>query len=221
MIQNICLNLSSLSFPSEIRHARRGLPAYGRAVADDSPIFGSDYTKPETYQTLPKAKKPSRPRPPAVNARREEDEVEGRSPWSSTLRGERNLKPWEKEALEMEMYQGATATEPFRPSQAPTVAPKPRITQITAQSTARSSQHASGARSVSPAVRKPQHSPVRSPIPQHQYNSYEPHGDVSGPADQPNVVHLQYNSPMGMYSKDNIRDAYIGQTQGRASKPAS
>ena len=202
------------------------MPAYGRAVADDSPVFGSDYNDPASYQTLPKAKKPSRPRPPPVNRR---DDEEG---WSSTLRAERNLKPWEKEALEMEMYQGATATEPFRPSLAPAVAPKPRITQITAQSTARPQQsaprpshQASGARSVSPAVRKPQHPPTRSPVPQPQYNSYEPYGDISGaPPDTPGtprIVHLQYNSPMGLYSKGNIQDAFVGQTQGRASKPVS
>ena len=200
------------------------MPAYGRAVGDDSPVFGSDYTTPASYQTLPKAKKPSRPRPPPVN-RRAEDEG-----WASTLKAEKNLKPWEKEALEMEMYQGATATEPFRHSQAPAIAPKPRITQITAQSTARPQQsaprpshHASGARSVSPATRKPQYAPSRSPIPhyQQQYNSYEPYGDVSGAPESPRIVHLQYNSPMGLYSKDNIQDAFIGQTQGRASKPVS
>lgn len=201
------------------------MPSYGRARGDDSPVFGSDYTKPQTYSTLPKAKKAPRPRPPPVNARRDVDEMDGPTPWSNTLRSERSMKPWEKEAMEHEAYQSSTANEPYHPSQAPLTAPKPKITQIFTQSTARPQQQSAGPRSVSPAVaRKPQHSPVRSPIPQ-QYNSYEPSyepsGGVSGHPQQPNIVHLQYNSPMGLYSRDNIRDAYVGQTQGRASKPAS
>ena len=210
---------SFLSFnsPSEIHRSRKPIPSFGRAAAtDDAPIFGSDYTKPQTYQTLPKMKRESRPRPP-VNARQDVDQVDGPSPWSNTLKNDRSLKPWEKEALEHEAYQGSTADEPFRPS----TAPKPKITQIFTQSTARTQQSAAP-RSVSPAVaRKPQRSPVRSPVPNY-HNSYEPSGGVSGPPEpQPNIVHLQYNSPMGLYSSSNIRDAYVGQTQGRASKPAS
>lgn len=34
------------------------------------------------------------------------------------------------------------------------------------------------------------------------------------------VVHLQYNSPIGLYSRDNIRDTYVGQTKGRALSPS-
>ena len=119
--------------------------------------------------------------------------------------------------MEQEAYQGSTASEPFRPA----TATKPRITQIFTQSTARPQQSAAP-RSVSPTVApKPHRSPDRSPVPHHQ-NSYEPFGGVSGPpGQQPNIVHLQYNSPIGMYSSDNIRDAYVGQTQGRARKPAA
>lgn len=130
--------------PTEIRHARRPVPSYGRARGDDSPVFGSDYTKPQTYSTLPKAKKAPRPRPPAVNARKDIEEMDGPTPWSNTLRSERSMKPWEKEAMEHEAYQSATANEPYHPSQAPLTAPKPKITQIFTQSTARPQQQSAG-----------------------------------------------------------------------------
>lgn len=31
--------------------------------------------------------------------------------------------------------------------------------------------------------------------------------------DGPKVVHLQYNSPIGLYSKQNVKETYIGQTK--------
>lgn len=34
----------------------------------------------------------------------------------------------------------------------------------------------------------------------------------------PNVVHAQYNSPMGMYSANNIADTYSQQTAGIQSQ---
>ena len=36
-----------------------------------------------------------------------------------------------------------------------------------------------------------------------------------GDSDTAQVRHLQYNSPLGLYSKDNVQDALTGQTAGR------
>lgn len=223
---------------SAIQRSRKPTPSFGRARAQgDSShtTFGVDYTKPQP-KPQPKATS-SRPRPPAVNARRDEDEVEGQ-PWSNTLRSEgQHLKPWEREALEAEKYQSGTADQPYRPHMhpvQPATAPKPRIVQISAQSTARhQDQHSPSAayRSVSPSVPPkptrsqappPESYPYQSPTLQHLSTDVA-HNDVSGGqgyGTAPNVVHLQYNSPMGLYSNDNIRDTYVGQTHGRALSPS-
>ena len=179
--------------------------------------FGLDFSKPQPKPT-PKPTK-TRERPPAVNARRDEDETD--TSWSNTLRSEGSrLKPWEIEALEMEKYQSGTVDQPYRPSMAPVPAPKPKITQITAKSRTQPVE-SSGGRSVSPYNQSAK-SASRSHAPQ-QYSPNAYSNDVTGGYGQhqaPNVVHLQYNSPMGLYSQENVRDAYIGQTQGRMAAPS-
>lgn len=35
--------------------------------------------------------------------------------------------------------------------------------------------------------------------------------------DGPQVVHLQYNSPMGLYSKENVQETFVGQTKAMAA----
>ncbi|XP_060582473.1 serine/arginine repetitive matrix protein 1-like isoform X3 [Ruditapes philippinarum] len=224
--------------PPAIQRSRKPTPSFGRARAQgDSSYttFGVDYTKPQPQQQ-PKPTS-SRPRPPAVNARRDDDEMDGQ-PWSNTLRGEsKMMKPWEREALEAERYQSATVDQPYRPhmhSPQPPTAPKPKIVQISAQSTVRQDQHSPSAayRSVSPTVPPkpyrsqappPETSPYQSPTFQH-LSPNAALNDVSGSYGQagqaPNVVHLQYNSPIGLYSNANVMDSYVGQTKGRALSPS-
>lgn len=216
-----------------IQRSRKPVPTFGRArqTAESTYMnFGVDYAKPQV-QPQTHAKKPaSRPRPPPVN-RRDDDELDSQ-PWSNTLKGESQLlKPWEREALEAERYQSGTVDQPYRPhTQQPPTAPKPKITQISAQSTARPAESqlspSAGYRSVSPSVPP---KPTRSPAsPAHQSPSLQQlspyaNNDVSGGYGQggaPNIVHLQYNSPMGLYSRDNVMDTYVGQTQGRALSPS-
>nr|KAG5695105.1 hypothetical protein BaRGS_015081 [Batillaria attramentaria] len=38
-----------------------------------------------------------------------------------------------------------------------------------------------------------------------------------GQQDGPNVVHLQYNTPIGLYSKENVQETYAGQTKALAA----
>ncbi|OWF47196.1 PDZ and LIM domain protein 3 [Mizuhopecten yessoensis] len=71
-----------------------------------------------------------------------------------------------------------------------------------------------GPPSVSPkptSPRPPAQAPVQRQIPIRSVPNGAPHGD----AGDAKVVHLQYNSPMGLYSGANIKDTYTGQTQGR------
>ena len=67
-----------------------------------------------------------------------------------------------------------------------------------------------------------EHVPVHSPrvqnvhygagggAPQYQQQAPDQHE-----SDTANVAHLQYNSPMGLYSNDNVRDVLTGQTHGK------
>lgn len=121
--------------------------------------------------------------------------------------------------MEAERYQAATATQPYRPHTQPAVSPKPKV-QISTPTNSRpveNSAPAAGYRSVSPVVPpKPSRSPTYAPYQQQLCATND--DDVSG--QDPKVVHLQYNSPIGLYSKDNIRDTYVGQTQSRAFSPS-
>ncbi|XP_052261857.1 uncharacterized protein LOC127865872 isoform X3 [Dreissena polymorpha] len=215
---------------SAVPRSRKSLPTFGRPRAGEEAsytTFGVDYSKPLPKPQPSKHSGATRARPPPVNARI--DETDSGSGWTGTLRGEsKQLKPWEREALEMERYQSGTVDQPYRPHTQPPVAPKPKIVQISAQSTVRSSgQPSSGGqshRSVSPSV-PPKPSRTSASRPDHGnhlstvFNSAPDNvsGGHRGPAGGSNVVHLQYNSPIGLYSKDNVRDTYIGQTQARAA----
>ncbi|XP_052764634.1 proteoglycan 4-like isoform X4 [Mya arenaria] len=129
---------------STVQRSRKPLPSFGRPrAADESVItFGTDYSKPLPKPVSPKHKYAPRQRPPPVN--RQDDELDTGAAWSNTLRTEaRQLKPWEREALETERYQAGTVDEPYRPHTQPPVAPKPKITQISTQSTVRSTSQLS------------------------------------------------------------------------------
>lgn len=76
-----------------------------------------------------------------------------------------------------------------------------------------------------PAQNTPQRGPPNvspkptSPRPQSQGRQLSvrsvPNGVSHADDGNARVVHLQYNSPMGLYSGANIKDTYTGQTQGR------
>lgn len=206
-----------------VPRSKKSLPTFEASYT----TFGVDYSKPLPQKQPSKHSSAPRARPPPVNARI--DETDSGSGWTGTLRGEsKQLKPWEREALEMERYQGGTVDQPYRPHTQPPVAPKPKIVQISAQSTVRASGQPSsggqGQRSVSPSVppkpsrtsaARPEHQNHLSPVANHAPDNVS--GGHRGPAGGSNVVHLQYNSPIGLYSKDNVRDTYVGQTQARAA----
>ena len=61
------------------------------------------------------------------------------------------------------------------------------------------------------APRSASFTPVAAP-------AYSPNQAAEGGEgeDGPKVVHLQYNSPMGLYSNENVQETYKGQTQAMA-----
>lgn len=201
---------------------RKPPPTFGRQKPAEPAYatFGVDYTKPQPKPAPPKHQTNTRERPPPVNRR--DDDVDSGVAWGGTLRSEgRQLKPWEREAMEAERYQSATATQPYRPHAQPPVSPKPKVQISTPQQSSprpvENSSPSAGYRSVSPAVPpKPSRSPTYAPYQQQICATND--DDIAG--QDPKVVHLQYNSPIGLYSKDNIRDTYVGQTQGRALSPS-
>ena len=44
--------------------------------------------------------------------------------------------------------------------------------------------------------------------------TYQQQGD-GGASDNAHVAHLQYNTPIGLYSRSNVDEVLKGQTQGR------
>lgn len=67
--------------------------------------------------------------------------------------------------------------------------------------------------SVSPKPSSPR--PPAQPQRQISVRSVPNGAPYGGDGGDPRVVHLQYNSPMGLYSGANIKDTFTGQTQGR------
>ncbi|KAL8602792.1 hypothetical protein ACOMHN_055175 [Nucella lapillus] len=63
--------------------------------------------------------------------------------------------------------------------------------------------------------------PARNPgPPNHHPAPAPPLPQQGGEQDGPRVMHLQYNSPMGLYSKQNVCDTFAGQTKAMAASGA-
>ena len=58
-----------------------------------------------------------------------------------------------------------------------------------------------------PRVQSVHYAPGQSPV-------YQQH-DAAEPSDTARVVHLQYQSPLGLYSKENAQVALDAQTKGK------
>lgn len=157
--------------------------------------FGTDYSKGPTPAAVTVQQ---RPRPPPVTqvpvniasvSHDEPDTSSFSKGWSGTLKSSGGPRPWEQEKTEYVMpslrepEQQQTSKRP-----APAVSPKP---------------------SRSPQPRKPAPSPQRQivvrSVPNDEAQQEQP------PQEGAKAVHLQYNSPMGLYSNQNIEDTYNAQ----------
>jgi len=176
------------------------------------------------------------PPPPAVNARQPPAQVkhiEYEEPaWKGTLNSTGNMNRIEQRAPHMMPVNGARSgspnpssgrISPYAPMKNPTDRPQ-MLTTYTG---------AAHARSYSPMGADGRHSPANSPVQSQQ--SAEPHQPrlqtvtYSGgnapvysqqtnppPAAAPDatVQHLQYNSPLQLYSRDNVNQVISSQTAG-------
>ena len=170
---------------------------YGSPGGAGAAQYGTDYSKGPTPAAVTVQQRPRPPpvvqppvnaAPPAVD---EPDTSSFSRNWSGTLRSSGGPRPWEQEQKEYIMPSVIQSSEqqqqsPRRP--APAVSPKP---------------------SRSPQPRKPAASPQRQivvrSVPNDQAQQEQP------PQDGGQAVHLQYNSPMGLYSNQNIEDTYNAQ----------
>ncbi|XP_056018824.1 uncharacterized protein LOC125672255 isoform X3 [Ostrea edulis] len=190
--------------PRVNRSGRRrtyGSPGGGGSMSQ----FGTDYSKGPTPAAVTVQQ---RPRPPPVTqvpvniapvSHDEPDTSSFSKGWSGTLKSSGGPRPWEQEKTEYVMpslrepEQQQTSKRP-----APAVSPKP---------------------SRSPQPRKPAPSPQRQivvrSVPNDEAQQEQP------PQEGAKAVHLQYNSPMGLYSNQNIEDTYNAQIAYPGQNPTS
>ncbi|XP_056018836.1 uncharacterized protein LOC125672255 isoform X14 [Ostrea edulis] len=190
--------------PQINRSGRRrtyGSPGGGGSMSQ----FGTDYSKGPTPAAVTVQQ---RPRPPPVTqvpvniapvSHDEPDTSSFSKGWSGTLKSSGGPRPWEQEKTEYVMpslrepEQQQTSKRP-----APAVSPKP---------------------SRSPQPRKPAPSPQRQivvrSVPNDEAQQEQP------PQEGAKAVHLQYNSPMGLYSNQNIEDTYNAQIAYPGQNPTS
>jgi len=120
----------------------------------------------------------------------------GTPAWAGTLKGSGGPKPWEIQAA-------AAITGQLPPVQHATSHSTPVNQPIAGPSPGESQVHA-------PRVQNVHYAPGQGPVYQQKEDQ-----DASNSA---RVVHLQYNSPLSLYSKDNVQEALEGQT---ADKPGA
>ena len=165
--------------------------------------FGTDYSKaqpsPPVQQQRPRAppvmQKPVNAAPPPQMD--EPDTSSCAKVWTGTLRSSGGPRPWEQENAASE-YIMPSQREAMQEQQSQR--PKPPV---------------------SPKPARPQQQPVRpTPVtPQKQIIVRSDPSDSVDPQEGPRAVHLQYNSPMGLYSNANVQDAYSVQTHGQNVDP--
>lgn len=138
--------------------------------------------------------------PPVNRAPEPVDQQDGPKPWAGSLRSESGgpklweledqeyIMPSQREAMQQQQRQSRGQSRQQR--QPPAVSPKPT---------------AKGTNQIKVAVAPPKQSPARQ-ISVRSVSNEAPDGG-SGPQ----AVHLQYNSPMGLYSRDNINQTYQAQ----------
>ncbi|CAG2191872.1 LDB3 [Mytilus edulis] len=202
-----------LFMPKELKRQKK---KFTQSVAQGYEAFGTDYSKPRPQQQ--ENTRFPRPAPPTqvpINRPPPQPEIdEGPKPWTGTLRSESTggIKPWEVEDQEyimpsqleaMKQQQRSSRPQTRQPQQQrqpPAVSPKPKGTsqQIKVQ------------------VAKPQQS---APAPARQISIRSVNNE---PAEGgPKAVHLQYNSPMGLYSRDNVDKTYQAQIQDGPEETSS
>lgn len=185
---------------------KRGKKKFVPPVAAAYQSFGTDYSSPQPKQVeQPRFPPAPKPVPPPVNRAPEPvDQQDGPKPWAGSLRSESGgPKLWELEDKEyimpsqlearqqqQQQQQRQSRGQTRQQRQPPAVSPKPT---------------SKGTNQIKVAVAPPQQSPAR------QISVRSVSNDASDGGNGPQAVHLQYNSPMGLYSRDNINKTYEAQ----------
>ena len=135
--------------------------------------------------------------------------------WKNTLKSS-GVKPWDKELereIEMQARQDDYEAQKYHQQQA-------QLAQQAQQAQQQPRSVDPQPPAPAPALAPP--SPARatlSPDPAYQCQLSENSpvlpmpGNEPPPKEGPKVVHLQYNSPMGLYSSQNVEETLHGQTQ--------
>lgn len=150
--------------------------------------------------------KQSRPIPPPVNRppthgpNRPHNEIHhedtGPPAWAGSLRGAGGPKPWE-------VHAAAAALSPEEAHHVP-------VQQASPRSPAQNAVQGSAFQPHQPRVQNVHYGPGASAP---TYSQRDP--SQADQSDTARVAHLQYNSPLQLYSRDNAEDVLRGQTSGK------
>ncbi|KAJ8318634.1 hypothetical protein KUTeg_003725 [Tegillarca granosa] len=192
--------VNSPSGPSRIRPKKKLVM---HTAASGYASFGTDYTK--TPTGTPQSAQPRPPPPPQkpqrpINAAPDDalqtrDLIDANAPWNQSLRSSGGPRPWEHEGGDYVMPSQREQMQSSPKPKAPPKQPKPQVVKVAQQPQ-------------QPAA------PAQSKITIRSVSNEALDADKTGPS----VVHLQYNSPIGLYSDANVQNTFNAQTQGR---PAS
>lgn len=140
-----------------------------------------------------------------------------RPAWQGSLRGSGGPRPWEIVAGESLVPGGIDAHVPTGPSSMPHQAPQanaynprasPNVQQQPRASPNTQLRASPNVQPHSPRVQNTHYGPGGGP----QYQQLSP---GRADPDTAKIVHSQYNSPLGLYSKENVQAALDGQTTGK------
>jgi len=131
--------------------------------------------------------RPAPPSPPAAN--------HAPPAWRGTLKSSDSSKPWD---------QPGTILPGYPMTMSPQHSPAPQHQQQLSPMSP-SSRHV---QPHSPRVQNVHYTPGGAP-------EYQQHAPDEHDGDGAQVVHLQYNTPIGLYSRDNVEEALVGQTTGK------
>ncbi|KAI0227430.1 hypothetical protein LSAT2_022110 [Lamellibrachia satsuma] len=132
--------------------------------------------------------RPAPPSPPAVN--------NAPPAWRGSLKSADYAKPWDEPGTILPAYPMTMSPQPA-PQQ-----------QQQRQQQQLSPSPAGGVQPHTPRVQNVHYGPGGAP-------EYQQHAPDEHDGDGAQVVHLQYNTPIGLYSRTNVEEALVGQTTGK------
>lgn len=166
--------------------------------------FSTNKAQPQRYarqsqrSSSPPVNSPARPQPPRPATAHEFD----KPAWAETLRSSGGPRHWEM-----------TQAESITPGSVPRQYREAHSEPPAMPQVHRANSGGSGVTPVQP--HQPKIQVMRyGPTGQQVYEQHE--APQYGDSDSARVVHLQYNTPLGLYSRENVEQALEGQTHNKA-----